>query len=315
MSLAKDVKVKSDDRATRFLMGELSENERLDVEERFLNDNEFFEEILAAEDALVDQHLLGLLSEEETTRAKFLLESGREQRRNVEFTRELIALLRQSGLSEKPRATTAPISVGRFKNMPRIPYGVSIGLTVIVLFLGSWIVYLHFKERNTEAKRIAAERSNNETIKDLNQEREKSRLLAQELERERQERLKTEDLLVQSLPGQPPKITSLLLTPTTFERESESNIKTLRATTERIRLQLAVNEGAQYDRYSLLITTFSGNKIWSSDSLRANQIRHGKLVVTFPGSLFTYEDYKLELKGLSESGEFMHIADYTFKVR
>src|ERR1041385_4773553 len=112
MSLAKDVKVKSDDLATRFLMGELSESERLDVEERFLNDNEFFEEILAAEDALVDQHVLGLLSAEESTRAQFLLESGREQRRNVEFTRELITLLRQSGLSEKSRSTNVPVSVG-----------------------------------------------------------------------------------------------------------------------------------------------------------------------------------------------------------
>ena len=315
MSLAKETKLKSDDLATRFLMGELSEAERLDIEERFLNDNDFFEEILAAEDALVDQHLLGLLSDKESARARFLLEGSREQRQNVEFTRELIDLLRQSGLSEKSGVTAAPASVRWFDNVPRIRYGMAIGLALTGILLASWIVYLQIKGRNSEARRIAAERSHSETINDLNQEREKSRLLAQELEREKQERQKAEDLLAQSIPNLPAKTPSILLTPTTFERGRDPKIVTLDVRSERIRLQLLLNESVRYDRYSLVITTFEGRNIWNSDSLRANDVRNGKLEVTLSGSLFSYEDYKLELKGLSDNGEYVRIADYAFKVR
>jgi hypothetical protein len=52
------MKAKTDDLVTRFLLDKLSESERRDVEERFLNDNEFFEEVISAEDALIDRYLL-----------------------------------------------------------------------------------------------------------------------------------------------------------------------------------------------------------------------------------------------------------------
>src|SRR6266404_5799744 len=87
---------------TRFLLGELSEEERPAMEERFLSDNQFFDHLLVMEDSLIDAYLLGRLSDDRRQRAELLLQSSSAQRREVEFTRELISFL-----SEARSETTA----------------------------------------------------------------------------------------------------------------------------------------------------------------------------------------------------------------
>lgn len=317
MSLAKDMKAKGDDDlVTRFLLEELSEKERLEVEERFLSDNQFFEEMLAGENALIDQYLLGLLDDKKRERAKVLIESGREQQLNAEFTRELIALVRASGLPEgKNPSLEVPISAGWLNKVSNVRTAAWLGLVLVVIILASWIVYLHFKERNLEARRLAAEQSNQQTTDKLKQEIARSENLAQELQSERQEKQRMEELLTQSQSSHPAVVTSILLTPANLARGGVSKVVSLKVKPDRIRLQLALDEDARYERYSLLITTFEDRKIWSSDSIKANQIRRGNLEVTLAGSLFGYEDYKLVLKGLSATGDFVYIADYVFKVR
>lgn len=310
------MKANTGDLVTRFLLEKLSESERRDVEERFLNDNEFFEEVLSAEDALIDQYLLGRLSDEERTRARMLFESSREQRLNVEFTKELIALVRASGLPEaRSSSATLPVAAGFLSRVANVRTATWVAVVLIGVLLSVWIVFLHVRERKLETMRAAAEQSQRETTDKLGKEEERNQLLTRELETERQERQKAEELLAQSQSDQPVKVTSILLTPATFERGGESKVVSLNLKTERIRLQLALGQSASYEQYSLLITTFGGRKIWSSDSLTADKIRQGKLEVTLPARLFGYEDYKLELQGRSENGAFVHIADYAFKVR
>jgi flagellar biosynthesis protein FliP len=344
---------KTDDLITRFLLGELSEEERTEVEKRFLADNEFFEEVLSAEDALIDQYLLGQLNEEQLERAKTLFQSSPRQKREVEFTKELIATVREANLEkptsparqttfleaadkthpgEKTTSATAEIEDSARK-FPLIPAGLQnltprftaiVGLAILLVCfsLVFWIFYLYSQKRdweaqhrNSESERLAVERSNQEARKQLSEEIQGKEDLSRQLEFEKEKRAQAEELVAQLQARKPERITSILLNPTALERGGSSKPITLKADTKRIQFQLALEEPQRYRRYSVLITTFDGRIVWSKDSLDPSQIKRGRLTSVLPSSLFGYEDYRIELKGLTDNGDYVHVADYIFRVR
>src|ERR1041385_4773908 len=81
---------------TRFLLGQLSEEERREVEERFLADDEYFAQLLVIEDSLADDYVFGRLNEEDQKNAELLFGSSALEKREVRFTEDLIAALRHA---------------------------------------------------------------------------------------------------------------------------------------------------------------------------------------------------------------------------
>lgn len=339
---------RTDDLITRFLLGELSEEERTKVEQRFLTDNKFFDQLLAVEDSLIDEHLLGQLSDEKRRPAKILLQSSLAQKREVEFTRELIALLhetnpeknvttsavRQPGfieptdkgypeketISARPEVeTTAPafslFAEGLRSVAPRFSAIAPLVALLVCLSLIYWIFHLYSQKRAWEAQRTVMERSNQEALDEVKEEAQGRADLGQRLEIEKEKRAKTEELLAQLQSRRPETVTPIFLSPTTFERGGSSKTVTLKPKTGRIQLQLELDQSQRYTQHSVLITTFDGRKVWSKDSIPPSQINQGKLTLVLPSSLLKYEDYRIELRGLSETGNFVHVADYTLKVR
>lgn len=348
---------KTDDLIARFLLGELCEEERTQVEERFLADNEFFEEVLSAENALLDQYLLGQLSEEQRKRAETLFQSSPGQKRELEFTKELIAAVREADLEshqttsaarfttfiestnkaqpvEEPVSASSELTDTAHSFSPLIPAGLknrtlrftATGLAAILLVGGSalfLILYLYSQQRSLKAQLVVAERSNQEAREKLSEESKGKTELSKQLEIdrekleiEREKRARAEELITQSRIPRPDISTSLIfLTPMTLDRGSNSKTITLRAESKRVKFQLEVDENQRYSRYSALITTFDGRSVWSKDSIDARQIKRGRLTLVLPSSLLGYEDYRIELKGLSDSGDSVHVADYIFKVR
>lgn len=347
---------KTDDLITRFLLGELSEQERAQVEAQFLADNEFFEEILSAEDALLEQYLQGQLSGERLERAKTLFHSSPRQKREVEFTQGLIASLRAATPENKQaildatqavaaetteqtlsRAEIAPadtepessartftlIPPGFFKHLAARPTTIGWVLISLICFsLLSWIVYLYSQKKFWEIQLAAVERSNQEAREKLLEATQDQAELSKQLEDERERRARAEELIAQLQIRKPnssstklDRIITLILAPATLERGSNPKTIKLKAETNRIHLQLEVPADRSYSRYSVLLTTFDGRSVWNNDAIDASQIKQGRLSLFLPPSLLEYEDYRIELKGLLDSGDFVHVADYIFKVR
>jgi hypothetical protein len=87
-----------DEKMVRYLLGELSAEERQNVEEQYFHDDRLFEEFLAAEGELIDGYVQGELTEE--VRGKFEAQflSTPEGRRKVELSRALMsAMLKEPG--------------------------------------------------------------------------------------------------------------------------------------------------------------------------------------------------------------------------
>jgi len=332
---------------TRFLLGELSEEERPAVEERFLSDSEFFDQLLVVEDALIGDFLQGRLSADRRQRAESLLRSSSTQRREVEFTRDLISFLGEArtenttahvrvagatldhdlsakaapvelvtGEKESPGHAPLALIVAGFRRLPPF-YSATVGLSLL-LMLGA-LTYLALRSysdrRAWMAQRAAWERNAADAENKLAQQSRDASELGKQLEQERDKRILAEESLAQLQARESSSLMSILLLPTTFERGGNSKTVTLTPGTARVQIQLQINQTQPPEQYSVAITTFDGRSVWSKNAIHASQIKHGKLNLLLPSSLLKYDDYRAELKGLSEDGSSMHLADYTFKVR
>jgi len=323
-----NVKSNRNDLAARFLLGELSEEERREVEERFLSDNEFFEQMLASEDALLDEYLSGTLNEEDQLRAKALFESSREQQQYVENTKRILALVQPDVVRHEPEAVTArndgadsserkpeqqdstphsltmpPPYVG-----PRISSLVWSVVALAFVLLGSWSLYLAYRHRNLTVKEAAAEQSARQATETLNAELARRDQLKEELESERR---KNQSLLaqLQSKGSQ----TTVTLEPVRLERSDNSNLSTIKVNTPLLKIRLVLDSDSRFKQYSVLITTFEGRKVQSL-SLTANQVQQGILIMTLPVDIFGSDDFKIELRGASADGDSKHLADYAFRL-
>ena len=149
----------------------------------------------------------------------------------------------------------------------------------------------------------------------LSEERQTKEELNKQLEIEREKRAEAEELVARLQERKPVVIASGRLSPTVFERGGSPKTVTLKAGTKRVYLRLQLDDGQRYSRYSVLLTTFDGRRVWGEESLDAGRVRNGRLTLPLPPSVLEYEDYRIELRGLSDNGESVHVADYVFKVR
>lgn len=334
---------KTDDLITRFLLGELSDEERTEIEERFLADNEFFEAVLSAEDALLDRYLLGQLSDEQRQRAERLFHSSPRQRGEVSFTEELIASVREpepGGVQTAPAAwhsanavrlgekaavrdaadsssedsthTLPSMPTGMKFFTPRFNWAAGLALVLVCFALVVWLLYNYSRRPRPQP---VVEQNNPEAREKLSEEARGKVVNSETPETAPDKNATPEELVVPQHKRKLDVIASVLLTPTTLGRGGGSDTVRIRTGTRRVQLQLELDEGTRYGRYSVLVTTFEGHKVWSMDALDASQIKKGRLTLTLPSSLLTYNDYRVELKGLPDRGEPVHVADYVFKVR
>jgi hypothetical protein len=333
------MKAETDDLAIRLLLGKLSEDERRTVEERFLSDSEFFEQILSVEDALIDRYLSGALDKEDRVAAELLFQSSDAQQQNLEFTRNLLTLLRASATSARvSRVSQSEPAQPPQRNEAKLPKGIveAIALpgstalsrvgrqvhlwgwavaALIGVVLVSVILDMRHKERLFEAQRMSIMRNAGDAEANLREQTVRGAALANELETERKRRQMAEDLLAKLRVVPPDGTASVILQPTTMERGGASKVVRLKISTGRVRVQLVVGEDRPYESYRVLISTFDNHSVWNSDSISPNQIISGKLSVTLSAKLFRYEDYKIELRGSSVNGDSTHLADYLLMVR
>jgi hypothetical protein len=316
--MSSESKADTDDLLVRFLLDEMSEEERVQIENRFLADNEFFESLLAAESALLDQYAQGKLSGHKLKQAQSLFESSSSQKRDVEFTKELIAAVRETHVandlvaaaSVAPQVLQSPVAGS---NVTRFGWALALLLCISLLI---WTVFLYSSRRSLEAQRLAAERSAQEARQKLNEQLETGGELNKQLQAEIERRTQAEELLAQMQTRQPPEITSILLFSAASERGGQGDgIAKFKPGSRLVQIQLYVDEPEKYKRYRVKLSTVSNREIWKNDSIGADQIRHDRLSLLLQAQLFEHEDYKIQLKGQAADGSFVYVADYTFKVR
>lgn len=265
-----------------YLLGQLSEQERQQVEERLLTDDAFFEEISIAENELIDRYLNGSLAPQEVERFREHFLVTPEQRRNLQFAKVF-----RRYVSENQGASDAPQDLPRRRSARWVPTFFSGGhrpwavpalVMVLALVLISVVWALLAGGRGGDSA------------------------LAQEVAR------------LNEQGTQPPQASVSLILNARRTRESGEVPRLTSSGSGVVQLRFVVARD-EYEDYSASLMPVGGRTIVTVNQLRRISIEERDVVaLNLPAGLLKRGDYEVELSGATPGVRPEAVGVYFFRV-
>jgi hypothetical protein len=298
---------------SRYLLGQLTEEEQEQIEERYFNDKEFFEQLLVVEDTLIDNYVRHRLSGVERQHFESHFMRSPERRERVEVAGLWMEYIDRNSL-HKQVLTFEKRSTPQ-RPLTRTPALLISWAAMILLMLGgSWLLIdrarLKGDLNQARDEREAFEREQAEAQQRLAEQNARNQQLAEELE----QRNKVDD--ADKIPQPRPQdalsgVVAFLLTSTGVRGGAGSTTLNIPPRTERVRLQVRLDND-EHNTYQAVIKNIEGKEIGSRTGLRA---RPDKIIsITLPANIFAEDDYILTLDGVKASGEKDVIGEYPFRI-
>jgi hypothetical protein len=306
---------------TRYLLGELSEAERVALEERYFSDPQVFDEIVKAENELVDNYARGRLSPELRERLEQYYLAHPRRRERIQFAQALVTRLDQIAASHvvaNARVKQAPEwgrRLGWFSGSRALAFSTVLALAFFVLGAG-WLLFhtkrLREELAQTQAARATEEQREHQLQQQLADERTRGEALNEELDRARAQ-IKNPEVPATSTS---PAFATLLLT-AAGSRGTDTEAAPrliIPADTKQVRIQLNLKEG-DYPNYRVVLQAIGGNAILTRQGLKPKTNRSGaRFVLTLPARNFATGDYMLTLSGIRREGEIDDLSKSLFHV-
>jgi hypothetical protein len=190
----------------RYLLGDVPEDEQIRIEERFFTDDEYFEQLLALEDDLIDDYVNGELTDREREQFEEYFLASPTRRQRVEFAKTFMRAGSLPALAEiamPGEARPEPVPWWRnvmvFWRAQSLPRRFALAASVVLVLGGSWLIVDTVRLRN-QVEQLQAERGESQRreqellqhIARLSQESERVTELSAQLKRERNERRRLE---------------------------------------------------------------------------------------------------------------------------
>ena len=317
----------SEEKIVRYLLGELSEEEQVKIEDRAFADQKVLQEILAVEQDLVDDYVCGDLPEGKRRNFETHFLASGERRKKVAFARALAAVVNERSASQEDRAAmTVPLApswrtrLTAIFTRPLTAY--SFAAASLVLFVvGSWLVVDRIRLRSE--------------LTQLRSKQDSQLAQRQQLERElANERLKNEELLAnrgtsapqtpspETVPGSshPPEPTSpiiatLVLLPGMSRGSASVPQVSVAKDASLLRLQIGVDPQESYERYRVELRNEKGQRVLAQGNLAAHVRHNGRnITLSIPIEVLENGRYEVALKGIAKIGETEDVGFYYFDV-
>ncbi len=304
----------------QFLLGELSEGPRLELEGRLFGDDHYYKNILAIQEELADDYVQDnlTLSERSNFEQNFLRSSRRKER--VEFAE---ALSRALVGSEVP-VLVAPQAASWWKYVAAIFFApnarLALGTSAAAGVLLVGVVWLaienrrlsrHVEQSRQEQVSLANQTRTSETEASLRErelEAEIAALRAKGSEMQAKVDQKQRELeslrnarRVTRTDGSAGAFATFVLTPGLTRGTDEPEKLIISAATRSIQLQLDLEREENYQGYVAEIRTARGNLVWSRSGLKLQRTTYGQAVsLTIPSELLATGEYEIALKGAAQ---------------
>jgi cell division protein FtsB len=195
----------------RYLLGDVPEDEQIRIEERFFTDDEYFEQLLALEDDLIDDYVNGELTDRERKQFEEYFLASPTRRQRVEFAKTFMRAGSLPALAEiamPGEARPEPVPWWRtvmvFWRAQSLLRRFALAASVVLVLGGSWLIVDTMRLRN-QVEQLQAERGESQRreqellqqIAGLSQESERVTELSAQLKRERNERRRLEQQVVE----------------------------------------------------------------------------------------------------------------------
>jgi hypothetical protein len=300
-----------------YLLGGLPEEDQSLVEERFLKDPEYFEQLQAVEEELNDAYVRGELSGSEREQFERRVSASPEWRQRVEFARALYAVGRERQAEVRPEPIPWWRSLVAFFSAQSPAFKLAtMAAAIAIIAAGTWLILetarLRAQVEQLRAERQQMEREQQQLQQQTREEKERAEQLAQELERERQQQR-----LPESGTEKPsaPSFISFFLLPGVGRGDEQSTQLVIPADAQTARFQLYLEGPTPYKSYRAELRTAAGKLIWGQDGLTARQSRDGKAIfLSLPSNLITSGKYELALKGVTLESQIEDVSFYYFSV-
>ena len=267
----------------RYLLGELSDSEREQVEQRLITDGNYKEEVLMVEQELLEDYLAGLLipQERELFHKNYL--SAPLQKQKLRIAQALDKYLVQTSV-QTPKTVSGQSWIEWFWNALHLPHGLMqlswVVLILIVVLAGAWWVV---KTLRSEGNEIQAD------LIRLNGPQ--SGVLA---------------------PGL--SVATGVLSPLSVRESGRSVIVTITSETQVVQLRIPQPSGQQ-GSYEAVLKDNNGREVTRISEIAIRAVDNmPTIVLQFPGKIFQAGDYVITLTQHNSGSSGEGIGDYSFRI-
>lgn len=315
----------TEDLLNRFLLGEASERERAEVEDRLLRDVEFYERLLAAEGDLMDAYVREALPAHERAQFEESFLTSARQRERVEFARglaESTTRLHQQE-SARPRIAFAPAeSQGRrgrltflFTPQPALRYALAAAALVVVA-VAVWLAVERMRARpGLEPQQARTEGVVPQKPEQRPQEREQNGggVVPPQQEKRTSPSPEAGGATPETAAPARPLFATITLAPGSLRDGAAAGNLVLPRNTTHVRLRLEL-EADSYRNYRATISSPEGRRVWAGSARKNRQRDAQSVTLTLPAASLEQGDYVVELSGTVASGRSEPAAQYSFRV-
>lgn len=288
-------------RLIQYLLGQMRQEDQAKIEELYLADPDFHQELRAVERDLIDQYVHEELpkSEQEHFEKYFLSSPGR--RKKVEFARALMHSL-ANGPAVANRAVSSqerfPGWTSLFHLFGVRPRAWLSAAAAVVILVGGWLLLMNRQKQNSpdQVVRVPQQRPDDTGPKKPPVPSPPEVV-----------RPKDPD------PAPPVQVATFVLTPGLTRDIDETRTLIIEGNVQ-VSLQLHLETGG-YKSYRAMIRTAEGDEIWSQDGLKPRSTRSDQVItVRLPASRFTSRDYIIKVSAATTGGEVEEVSSYYFRV-
>jgi hypothetical protein len=312
----------------RYLLGNLAEEQRLQIEREFLGDDQRYERLLALENELFYDYSQNKLSpgEREQFEKRFL--SSERNRKRAILASALARKMSEAAPVEMTENDIANRERRHFWQSLRsyfVAQSAAMRVSVAALALVSlaliWLVVGIISLRNEFNQSLARRAIQEDRLQQqAQQERARADELNLKLEREMDENatLRQELSKMQAQSGgqrqKDPSVISLILAPSTVRDQGPGMKKLYLAPDARLlKLRLKLKGEVEYKSYQVILLTAEGAERWSRDMAQAHLTGSGRFInLSLPARILAEGDYELRLKGYASNGTLEETGDYYY---
>ncbi|HEU4833169.1 MAG TPA: hypothetical protein VFS90_02100 [Pyrinomonadaceae bacterium] len=314
---------------SRYLLGELPEEQQVEIEDRAFSDQEYLASITAVENDLIDEYVRGELSGDARQRFESRFLASAERRKRVEFAKALRTVVSESTAPEKKLVQPATTwswreSLYAFINGLNPAARLAFAAAAILVVAGAAWLFVETQRLRRQVTQLQAEKQSGQTLQQaLDAERKRNEELNARLNQEKQQREQTDESLRQltetpeaTNPAPPTVIASLMLLPGLSRGGGEKPNLDLSNDARLVRLNIGIDPEEQYKTFAVELRTLAGRNVWNRENLAARSRRGTRAVgLTLPATVLKSGEYELRLRGLTEGGAAEDVGFYYFTVR
>ena len=296
----------------RYLLGTLSEEEEARQEELLLTEESYFEQLVLAEDELIDDYVRGQLTAQEKERMeqRFLVPAGRRER--LELVRDLhrstteraeTARRERDSSKHNDGHTAIPLIAGSRR---RTAITLVAGAAFLVIAVGAGLLVeiarLGNRIESLNQEQAKAQQRETELHKELAGLLDRQDQLSREIEKEQSQRIQLQQDVINQMRPQPASrrlpdgdLLAIALAPGRIRDRGPATIIEIQPSIKWVRLRLSL-ERAGHTSYRATLHTVEGKPVWTGYDLKPLRTDSDERVeILLPAKLLMPGDYTVLL--------------------